>query len=63
MRTINDQFDQAIEKIMDPFKSQREEAAMRANPLFAAGIRGLDRLKWDLKSGALAADQLKAQGL
>lgn len=48
---------------MDPGKSQREQAALEANPLFAAGIAGLDRLKWDFQGAQMAAAQLREQGL
>lgn len=47
---------------MDPGKSEREQRMMEANPLFSAGMRGLDRLRWDFRSAQQVASQLKEQG-
>lgn len=48
MAKVNESFDQAIDNVMDPGKDAREQRMMEENPLFGAGIRGLERLKWDL---------------
>lgn len=45
---INEKFDEVIEHIMDPGKAEREQRELEENELFAAGMRGLDRLKWDM---------------
>lgn len=60
---LNEHFDNALDAIMDPGKAAREAEELANNPLFAAGSRGLERLKWDLHSKQVAAAQLKAQGL
>lgn len=59
---LNDHFDKAVDAILDPHKSEREDAALRANPLFAAGMRGLEKLKWDMHNAALKKS-LEDQGL
>lgn len=48
---------------MDPGKNEREERAMRANPLFAAGISGLERLRWDLEATQRMTAELRERGL
>lgn len=47
----NSRFDEAIDAVRDPGRHERQMKAMREDPLMAAGIRGLDRLKWNLKAG------------
>jgi hypothetical protein len=59
----NSHFDQIIENIQDPGKVEREQQALEENPLFSAGIRGLDRLKWDYLGAQQVAADLRAQGL
>lgn len=63
IEALNDHFNQAIELVMDPGREEREERAMRENPLFAAGIQGLERLKWDLRADQQMAAQLRERGL
>jgi uncharacterized protein YicC (UPF0701 family) len=53
IEALNEEFDKLIDKILDPFKEKREQEELMANPLFAAGIRGFEKLKWDIRSGAL----------
>jgi hypothetical protein len=36
---------------MDPGKTERELKRIRETPLIAAGIRGFDRLKWQMQEG------------
>jgi hypothetical protein len=36
---------------MDPGRTERKMKAIREDPLIAAGIRGFDRLKWQLEEG------------
>lgn len=60
---LNQHFDEAVEHVRDPGKKEREDRAFRENPLFAAGMRGLDRLKWDLGGNVEMQQQLAAQGL
>jgi hypothetical protein len=36
---------------MDPKKPEREMEKIRKNPLMAAGLRGFDRLKWQMAEG------------
>lgn len=59
---INEHYDKAVMKVMDPWRAYREQREFEENPLFAAGMRGLDRLKWDLQAGQVAAAQLREQG-
>lgn len=59
---INQRFQEAIDNVMDPGKAEREQRALEENPLFAAGIRGLDRLRWDFQGAQQAARQLRSQG-
>lgn len=63
IESINSQFNKMINNIQDPGKNEREDRALRENPLFAAGIRGLDRLKWDFQGMQENAMNLRAQGL
>lgn len=44
---LNEHFEDAIAKVDDPDKERREQEAFEQNPLFAAGLRGLDRLRWE----------------
>lgn len=37
---------------MDPGRAEREQRKLEDNPVFAAGIRGLERLKWDSGLGS-----------
>ncbi len=48
---INERFDEAIMTVRDPGRHNRQMRALRADPLMAAGIRGLEKLKWDIKAG------------
>ncbi|MBA2725194.1 MAG: hypothetical protein H0U53_04320 [Actinobacteria bacterium] len=57
---VNRHYDEVIDEIRDPGKAEREERAVQDNPLFAAGIRGLDRLKWDLQAAQGVQAQLGA---
>lgn len=50
---LNEDYDKEIDRILDPGREKREEEALMADPLMAAGIRGFERLKWDIRSGAL----------
>lgn len=60
---LNGYFDEVIEEIQDPGKAEREQRKLEANPLFSAGIRGLERLKWDYIGAQQKAEELRAQGL
>lgn len=61
---INQHFDEIIEEIQDPGKAEREQRAIEENPLFSAGIRGLDRLKWDYIAAQEAVKEARRmQGL
>lgn len=51
MDDINRRFDEAIQGVVDPHKTEREMSALRADPLFAASFRAMDRMKWDIASG------------
>lgn len=51
MEGINQHFDEAIDAIMDPGKHEREMEKIRKDPLMSAGIRGFERLKWNLEEG------------
>lgn len=46
-------FDEEIAKITDPFGEQEEIAIekLMENPLYAAGIRSFERMRWDMESG------------
>ena len=48
---INKRFDDAIDMIMDPNRHEREMDAIRSDPMMAAGMRGLERLKWTIAAG------------
>lgn len=48
---INKDFDDARHRITDPGYEERAERQMMANPLFAAGIRNFERMKWDMEAG------------
>lgn len=63
IQQLNDHFDQAVDAILDPNKAEREQQELEDNPLFAAGMRGLERLKWDIEAEAVMAAQLREQGL
>jgi hypothetical protein len=55
---INNHFDKAVAFIMDPGKEEREQAMLEANPLFAAGIRAMDNLRWEFEGQRQIARQL-----
>jgi hypothetical protein len=48
---INQRFDSAIDAIRDPHKNERQMEKMKKDPLMSAGMRGFDRLKWDIQAG------------
>ncbi len=48
---INKDFDVAVREIVDPGYEDRKEREMLSNPLFAAGIRSFERMRWDLEAG------------
>lgn len=48
---INKDFDAAMREITDPGYEERKEREMMANPLFAAGVRNFERMRWDLEAG------------
>lgn len=60
---LNAHFDSVIEHIQDPGKAEREQRELEENPLFAAGMRGLDRLKWEFYGAQQTAEQLRQQGI
>lgn len=51
IRDINSHFDSTIQTIMDPRKTERDMEKIRQDPLMSAGLRGFDRLKWQLQEG------------
>lgn len=59
---LNGYFDEVIQEIQDPGKAEREQRELEANPLFSAGIRGLDRLKWDYIGSQQSSEGLRAAG-
>jgi hypothetical protein len=65
LERINRTFQEAIERVRDPGKEEREQRALESNPLFSAGIRGLERLKWDMFGGQDPAliQRLQKQGM
>lgn len=54
---INDNYDEVIQNILDP----QPEINLEDNPLFAAGIRGLERFKWDYLGAQEVAAELQAK--
>lgn len=60
---INAHFEEIIGEILDPGKAEREQRQLEENPLFSAGIRGLERLKWEFAGAQQQAAELRAQGL
>lgn len=63
IRQINQHYDDVIDEIMDPGRAEREQRRLEDNPVFAAGIRGLERLKWDSGFAQAAVAQLQEQGM
>lgn len=51
IKDISEHFKNTIDEVMDPGRTERKLKAMREDPLIAAGIRGFDRLKWQLEEG------------
>jgi hypothetical protein len=51
IRDINSRFDGEIQKVKDPKKPERDMEKIRKNPLMAAGLRGFERLKWQMAEG------------
>lgn len=60
---LNYQYDEIIDEIMNPGRAEAEDEEFRNNPLFAAGIRALDRAKWEFGGAAAAQSNLESQGL
>jgi DNA-binding ferritin-like protein len=56
---LNEHYDNLIESIRDPFKAEREREELMANPLMAAGMRGLDRLRWEMGNTAQTQEQIQ----
>jgi len=48
---INRHFNQMIETVMDPDKHERQMRKIKNDPLLSAGVRGLDRLRWNMHEG------------
>lgn len=48
---INGFYTSEIDKIMDPGKHDRKMEEIKSNPLLAVGLRGFERLKWQLEEG------------
>lgn len=46
---IQQEFEEARDNILNPYR----EVDLEANPMYAAGMRQLDKLKWDIMSGAV----------
>lgn len=66
IKQINQHYDDVVDEIMDPGRAEREQRQLEDNPVFAAGMRGLERLKWDSGFGGAAQQQiaqLQEQGL
>lgn len=61
---INAQFDEVIDRIIDPDKHKRTMEQIMSNPMLAAGERALERAKWDMIGQRAAADaaKLREQG-
>ena len=58
---VNAHADDLIDYIIDPERREREEREFRENPLFAAGTRGLERLKWEFEGEARVRAELAAR--
>jgi DNA-binding ferritin-like protein len=56
---LNQHYDGLIDQIRDPFKAERERAELMADPLMAAGMRGLEKLKWEMGNTSQTQDQLQ----
>jgi hypothetical protein len=48
---INRHYDSAIERIMDPDRHARRLKKLEESPLFAAGKRAFDRMRWQMEEG------------
>lgn len=58
---VNDHFNKTVAQIMDPGKEEREQRMLEENPLFAAGMRGLDNLKWEFEGQRQVAEIMRRQ--
>lgn len=48
IEALNQHYDQLIESVRDPFKAEREYEELMSDPVMAAGIRGFERLRWEM---------------